>query len=566
MKYKAFISYKHVSATTFASNLELALKAYAKPIHRAPMPIFRDEKYLRAAIDLPGAIQDALEASEFLILLASPEAAESRWVQREVSQWCATEGRRKNLVIVLTGGKIAVDQAQRIDWSATDALPRLLSDYLTSVPLYVDLTWATREDQQTLSDPQYKKAINLLVATLRGVDPIELTGEEILQHRRNMRVRNALVGAVVITLVAAAFMASRWEQSRRDALDAVQAQVATLREQLSSPAAEEVLRAMRELAVVHKVQPDEILASVPDAVIEKPEWLALTAIALEDSGHEDVSNREWAWPVRRALTSRVRKLPGRGVPPASMAEDPLNPPKRIDGGSFTMGGKDVPFMDDPTYLREHLVSVSGFDMQEHEVTNAEYRRFAPPLLLSSAPPDLPVQHVTWYGAMAYAVWLGGTLPTEAQWEFAARGPEGRKYPWGMEPPTCQHANHAECGRQIARTGGREKGRTREGVYDLAGNLWEWCRDWFDRYPESARRDPRGPLVAPAEPLSNKRKVTRGGGFDTAAERMAAIVRNSSFMIPPENSAFQTTPVSGIYRGRGSALIGFRVVSLELPPK
>lgn len=227
-----------------------------------------------------------------------------------------------------------------------------------------------------------------------------------------------------------------------------------------------------------------------------------------------------------------------------------------------MGGRADGLVEDPSYLREHRVSVSEFYIQEHEVTNAEYRRFAPRPLLSSAPDNLPVQHVTWYGAMAYAVWLGGTLPTEAQWEFAARGPEGRKYPWGNEPPTCEHANHSTCGARLAAKGGRAKGRTPDGVYDLAGNLWEWCRDWFDRYPEEASLNPRGPAIAPAG-LASKTKVTRGGGYDSEPDQMVAIARSFSFMIPPENSAFQPTPKSGIYRGRGSALVGFRVVSLEL---
>ena len=131
-------------------------------------------------------------------------------------------------------------------------------------------------------------------------------------------------------------------------------------------------------------------------------------------------------------------------------------------------------------------------IQEHEVTNAEYRRFDPNHD-RSAPDDHPVVNVSWYDAMAYAAWLGGSLPTEAQWEFAARGKEGRTYPWGEEAPTCDRANFMsvapEC---LPVKTGREGGKTPEGVYDLAGNVWEWCRDWSGHILVKSRRIRLGP--------------------------------------------------------------------------
>src|SRR5688572_5747825 len=124
MKFKAFISYKHVKSTRFAERLELAVKAYAKPLYRPPMAIFRDEKHLRAGGDLPELIRSALEASEFLVFLASPEAAASSWVRDELSYWCADAGRRRRLIVVLTHGTIATDPVTKgIDWARTDALP-----------------------------------------------------------------------------------------------------------------------------------------------------------------------------------------------------------------------------------------------------------------------------------------------------------------------------------------------------------------------------------------------------------------------------------------------------------
>ena len=140
----------------------------------------------------------------------------------------------------------------------------------------------------------------------------------------------------------------------------------------------------------------------------------------------------------------------------------------------------------------HWVTVSTFRIQEHEVTNEEYWRFDP----TRRPTDtaetarvrrLPVTEVTWYAAMAYAAWAGGSLPTEAQWEFAATGTEGRPYPWGEMPADSVICGvYARCRTSEGLEGPAEvesfpMGRTPDGVYDLAGNVWEWCRDWYGPY-------------------------------------------------------------------------------------
>ena len=92
-RYKAFISYKHLRSGRFAERLELAVKSYAKPIWRAPMRIFRDEKHLRPGTDLPALIVEALRDSEDLVYLASPDAAASEWVRSElnIGAWISAE-------------------------------------------------------------------------------------------------------------------------------------------------------------------------------------------------------------------------------------------------------------------------------------------------------------------------------------------------------------------------------------------------------------------------------------------------------------------------------------------
>src|SRR5688572_13554295 len=135
----------------------------------------------------------------------------------------------------------------------------------------------------------------------------------------------------------------------------------------------------------------------------------------------------------------------------------------------------------------HVVTLSPYLLGEHPVTNAEYEEF---VVATGAPPPsswgdprlrgatLPVTGVSWDDALAFCKWAGGTLPTEAQWELAARGLEGRTFPWGEEEPDDEHAHFA----QDWNSGGpsevdrHPKGRGPHGHHDLAGNVWEWCLD------------------------------------------------------------------------------------------
>jgi formylglycine-generating enzyme required for sulfatase activity len=165
------------------------------------------------------------------------------------------------------------------------------------------------------------------------------------------------------------------------------------------------------------------------------------------------------------------------------------------------------------------VTVSGFSIQQHEVTNQEYARFDPAHQFPGGQDLHPVAGVSWYEAAAYAAWLGAGLPTEAQWEYAAAGTSGRKYPWGTPEPT---AEHAVFGQPL--TGGtgtrpvspaRAKGETPEGLQDMAGNVWEWCLDWYGAYSPENAVDALGPTALHATTLGDSRlrlRVLRGGSF------------------------------------------------------
>ena len=118
--------------------------------------------------------------------------------------------------------------------------------------------------------------------------------------------------------------------------------------------------------------------------------------------------------------------------------------------------------------------------------------------------DLPVSGVNWHDAKKYCLWREARLPTEAEWEKAARGPDGLEYPWGNEwdPSITNTGENGEWEGGIAPVGSYKKNRSVYGVYDMSGNVWEWVEDWYQPYPGSDYK---------SELFGENVKVIRGGG-------------------------------------------------------
>ena len=213
MPYNAFISYSHAADNKLAPAVQSALQRFAKPWYRLrALRVFRDKTSLSATPELWGSIEKALSASEYFVLFASPEAAQSRWVQEELQWWVAKKPIQK-LLIAVTGGQIRWQtESNDFDWEQTTALPNLLQGAFKQEPLYVDLLWVKHQEHLSLHDARFREAITMLAAAIHGRAMDEMAGEDVRQHRRTRFVATA----AAIAIVASGILA---EVQRRIAVD-----------------------------------------------------------------------------------------------------------------------------------------------------------------------------------------------------------------------------------------------------------------------------------------------------------------------------------------------------------
>jgi formylglycine-generating enzyme required for sulfatase activity len=248
----------------------------------------------------------------------------------------------------------------------------------------------------------------------------------------------------------------------------------------------------------------------------------------------------------------------------------------MPAGSFTMGTPAEDFRSAPDERPPHQVTLSQFYIDKYEVSVEQYAAFlnrigahlngcsrmdcAHPRSLAGYTTylldqdlgegtiqyfaeagfaDYPINHVSWYGASEYCQSVGSRLPTEAEWEYAARGSEGRIYPWGDQNPNPDRAVfQSESFENVQAVDALPQGATPSGIFGMAGSMWEWTADWYDEsyYANSPSENPTGPETG-------LNRVARGGSWpnNNQAERIRSANR----------SAFAPDIIS--------AIIGFRCV-------
>jgi sulfatase modifying factor 1 len=221
----------------------------------------------------------------------------------------------------------------------------------------------------------------------------------------------------------------------------------------------------------------------------------------------------------------------------------------IPAGPFLMGSPpESGLADEQPQRRVHL---DAFAIDKWEVTIARYLRFVKatghkpppnpygslPLLAMKGVENLPVVQVTWHDAADYCQWAGKRLPTEAEWEKAARGSDGRVFPWGNEAPTGLRANFNrewEGVRTLRPVGSFPEGRSPYGIEDMAGNAREWVQDWYDPayYAGAPDHNPRGPE-------RGLLKSIRGGSWRHAVNDIRSAMRGKGgFALKTDGTGFR----------------------------
>jgi formylglycine-generating enzyme required for sulfatase activity len=261
-----------------------------------------------------------------------------------------------------------------------------------------------------------------------------------------------------------------------------------------------------------------------------------------------------------ATATATATTPSGGAPDAGDARIRISDGmtlRYVPAGDFTMGSADTDAQADQLEKPQHVAHLDAFWIDQTEVTNTQYKicveaggcqapttcDFGEVAYNDAARMDHPVACVTWHDAQAYCQWTGGRLPTEAQWEKAARGTDGRLYPWG-NTIDCSRGNFDDervvddyvvpagegCDGypQTAPVGAFPSGASPYGALDMAGNVWEWVSDWSDweYYARSPYKNPTGPGTG-------DQKELRGGSFHYGLSYMRAATRHSA---PPEHRA------------------------------
>lgn len=231
-KYDAFISYSHAADGLLAPTIERSLQKFARTWNRRrALRVFRDNSGLGVSPGLWPSVSDALHESNYFILLASPDAAQSEWVNKEAQLWLDLDRADRILPVLTAGDWIWDSESNDFDWNLSSSLPPALRGAFPEEPRHLDLRWANEGSADTginLHNSRFRAAIAELAAPIHGIARDELEGQDLREHRKTTRLRRAAIVGLLVLAVALSLAAVLAVNNAREARE--QATVATSRQ------------------------------------------------------------------------------------------------------------------------------------------------------------------------------------------------------------------------------------------------------------------------------------------------------------------------------------------------
>lgn len=308
-------------------------------------------------------------------------------------------------------------------------------------------------------------------------------------------------------------------------------------------------RAVLAAGMANQAQCKNAMVEVAEAMKEMPEdemLIRIKGICETEMGKPEAKETILKW-----LKLAPQTHPERGKMLALLAKTQAAREMPIEwvhvpAGEFIMGAAESDAQATPDEKPQHKVTLDAFLISKYETTNAQYHAFVMASghrfpenccdpkynlwkgnVMIAGVEELPAINVSWDDAVAFCKWSGGRLPTEAEWEKAARGTDGRLYPWGNEPPSGNRANYSfdpvsmwDGPASLARKDQYEFGKSPYGAFEMSGNVWEWAQDWYeaDYYKNSPSSNPKGPDKGEA-------RIIRGASWRNTADMLRSSNRN-----------------------------------------
>ncbi len=386
---------------------------------------------------------------------------------------------------------------------------------------------------QSFLNSEFIEAVELPEITKRTEDPNFhvvpiLIGYSDWQELEILAERQVLPGPPPTPLIDYTTDPAKWDKVRFEITSEIKQLVNRVREIRSQSTSSADSEAKTTSAILHDLGHEAGFDSIPgEQPVSGPAMTSHIVVVESDTKQP---NRILVSPVLAASLDATEPAPGdRKINPIDGAEMIWIPP-----GPFLMGDDDI--HDNP----RRTVTLSGYWIYKNLVTVGQYKHCcnatriampaAPNFNLDWAKEDHPMVNVSLYDAMSYCKWAEASLPTEAQWEKAAKGTDGRRFPWGRDWDSGKvWGSRKELGDAGGTIRAGVYGISLYGCSDMAGNVWQWCADWYDAdYSKSApANDPSGPPVGDQRVLRGSSWYSNDPDYFRSAFRLTSAADNSN---------------------------------------